>query len=438
MAGVSSAAVLPSPSQPTLDPCSSFVSPGFTVLINICTSSSTPIANGQSNPPSGQPTTTTPQAQNPNARGSSIGATTPSTTPSISAATPQNTPGSSSATSQITSGPSGPASISSLVPGAAGATGSNVPGAKSGVAPGAVAGIAIAMLIVGGLIAGLIFFFLFRRQKKGSNVQHYNQPGSYSGTTTGLEKGPTVVASAVSGGVDNLLPQPAEDDAITGELSKIRDSIKNHIRTYYDFGSINGVIDDAQLIELAQDSGLKASILANGLKSPSSGNEFPRLFLAWAVLSRCRPDRHPTLLPTEVIGVAPPVPGKDSRHDALYSKWKTITGLLVKPQNGEASSFQSQNLGQVLAHIDQVLAPFAKNTADDNLRRTNLDMIVKRTASFAFLLFTQPGSFRFDFHSRQGSLVVFPSLLQDIGDQGQLLSPPRQLTEHEVVATQGL
>lgn len=313
---------------------------------------------------------------------------------------------------------------------------SNVPKSSSGVAPGAVAGIAIAMLIVGGLIVGLVLFFLFRRRQKRSNVQQYNHPGGYY--ATGNEKGPTVAASAVPGGINDILPQPVEDDAITGELSKIRDQIKNHIRTHYDFGQVHGAVDDSQFVQLAGDSGLKTSVLVNGLNNSSPGNEFPRLFLAWAILSRCSADRHPTLLPTEVTGVPPPLSGKDSRHDALYSKWKAITGYLIQSHRADASAFQSQSLGQIIADIDLVLAPFAKETMDDNLRKANLDMIVKRAASFAFLLFTQPGSFRFDFHSLQGSLVVFPSLLQVISDQGQLLNPPRQLSEHEVVAVQGL
>jgi hypothetical protein len=59
-------------------------------------------------------------------------------------------------------------------------------------------------------------------------------------------------------------------------------------------------------------------------------------------------------------------------------------------------------------------------------------MILTRAANFAFLLFAQPGSFRFDFASRHGDLMVFPALVQTVDDQGQSLSPVRVLTEKEI------
>lgn len=61
-------------------------------------------------------------------------------------------------------------------------------------------------------------------------------------------------------------------------------------------------------------------------------------------------------------------------------------------------------------------------------------MILTRTANFAFMLFSQPGSFYLDFSSGYGGLVAFPALVQTIGDQGQVLRPSRVLIEKEVAA----
>lgn len=95
---------------------------------------------------------------------------------------------------------------------------------------------------------------------------------------------------------------------------------------------------------------------------------------------------------------------------------------------------RAQICANIIAELDSILAPFVEEGANGGQRRNNLDMILTRSANFAFLLFSQPGSFQFDFASRHGGLVAFPALVQMIGDQGQVLSPPRVLMEKEVVA----
>lgn len=88
----------------------------------------------------------------------------------------------------------------------------------------------------------------------------------------------------------------------------------------------------------------------------------------------------------------------------------------------------------MVASLDSILAPFIKGSIDGGQRRKNLDMILTRAANFAFLLFAQPGTFRFDFASVQGGLTIFPALAQTVGDQGQPLTPIKILTVKEVVA----
>jgi hypothetical protein len=72
---------------------------------------------------------------------------------------------------------------------------------------------------------------------------------------------------------------------------------------------------------------------------------------------------------------------------------------------------------------------------DTNVRRRNLEGIMRRAAQYAFLIFSQPSSFAFDF-ARTGypdGLVVFPALLMTVNDEGERLSPPRVLSEKEMV-----
>ena len=52
----------------------------------------------------------------------------------------------------------------------------------------------------------------------------------------------------------------------------------------------------------------------------------------------------------------------------------------------------------------------------------------------AWMLFTQPGSYRFDFRGSRNGVIGFPALFQTIGDDARVVSPPRVLWEKEVVA----
>ncbi|KAF2183183.1 hypothetical protein K469DRAFT_711155 [Zopfia rhizophila CBS 207.26] len=313
-------------------------------------------------------------------------------------------------------------------------------GGGGGVSGGAVAGTAIGCLIAGAAIACIVLFLLFRRQKKRQAAAYYQQHLPHNGGVPEPEKGAMAATTAASGNVDNLLPQPVEDGAITKELSRIRDNIKNHVRAYYHFDAVPATeIEESKLTDLATASGLSTSALINVILNPSTRAEAIRLFIAWVAMSRCTGERHPTLLPDELSRLAVTIAGKNGKNaaqSALFSRWKAITGALLQPRYGKQDpNAQSQSVAEAIAELDSVLAPFVKGNLDGDQRRRNLDMIISRSAQLAFLLFSQPGSFSFDFSGMgQQGLVVFPGLFQVIGDQAQMLSPPRLLLEKEVVA----
>ncbi|KAH7088371.1 hypothetical protein FB567DRAFT_628100 [Paraphoma chrysanthemicola] len=309
---------------------------------------------------------------------------------------------------------------------------------KNGLAGGAVAGIAIGMLLVGVLIAGIIFFFLLRRQRNrqyGSQpISHLPPPAAYRPSP---EKGPVVVASAISSSIDNLLPQPASDDTITGEVSKIRDNIKNHVRTYCHSAGLTSGINEAALQNLAAASGVSSATLASSLANPSARQETLRLVFAWVILSKTTGNRNSQLLPFEIAELSGAITGASNnpKQTALYSKWKTITGQLLSGLDKNAqSSNQVHKFGRIIAELDSIVGPCVQGSIDDAQRRKNLDMILTRAANLAFLLFSQPGSFQFDFGAPRSGICAFPALLQTVGDQGQVISPPRLLFDGEIVA----
>lgn len=251
--------------------------------------------------------------------------------------------------------------------------------------------------------------------------------------------------------VDRLLPQPAEDDAIIGGLSKIRDGIKNHVQNYYYSGPISHeMVDEARLVDLSQATGIPTSALLKFLLNPTTRLPTIRLFLGYLILSRCqgRTDGQPSFLPDEVLGLAAYQSSANNANSyqaqsALFSKWKTISGVLLQQQYGQQpgdNDVRNGNIAQILAAAESVLHPFINPNIDMNARQRNLEGIMKRAAQFAFLLFSQPGSFSFDFRGRgqPDSLLVFPAFLQTVSDEAEILSPPRVLGETEVVSGLGM
>lgn len=112
-----------------------------------------------------------------------------------------------------------------------------------------------------------------------------------------------------------------------------------------------------------------------------------------------------------------------------------ITGAILQRRLGKDAkdSDRTESAAKVTRELNSVLAPFVLGSMDGGQRGKNLDMILTRSSHFAFLLFSQPGSFRFDFSRANGGLVVFPALVQTVGDQGQPMRPARVLSNQEIV-----
>jgi hypothetical protein len=196
--------------------------------------------------------------------------------------------------------------------------------ASKGLAGGAVAGIAIGMLLAGALIAGFIFFFLLRRLKRrhttpiaSSSRGHASHPES----NMGMEKGPTAIAAPV-GIIDDLLPQPVEDDAITGDLSRIRDNINNHVRTYYHSGPIPATdVNETGIRDIAAATGTSAAVVVKALADPTNRDKALRSIIAAVILTRCTGERSPSLLPNDVAAMSASIPvnnGNNCRSLPLF------------------------------------------------------------------------------------------------------------------------
>jgi hypothetical protein len=178
---------------------------------------------------------------------------------------------------------------------------------KGGGSSGAIAGAAVGCLIAGALIAGLIFWFLGRK-RKASHMRDYES------SNTALmphEKGfgantiPLGSGSSAASPIASPLPLPLEDKAITGEVSKISNSIKNHVQSYYQISRVSPrLIDLDDIHAIGSHQPISASILSTLLDNPATREIALRFCVAWVVCSRMQPasDSRMSLLPVEVAG----------------------------------------------------------------------------------------------------------------------------------------
>ncbi|KAL8974541.1 MAG: hypothetical protein Q9197_001219 [Variospora fuerteventurae] len=190
------------------------------------------------------------------------------------------------------------------------------------ISPGAAAGIGIGSAIAGALLAALILFLLFRRRLNRNRAPR-SDVIPLNGYNSSLEKpitasrdpttsspapqAPAAAAPAVTM-IEKHLPQPAEDQALGGEMSRLRTSIKNHVQSYYHTDAVRqgGVVDQAALaLVAAGNMPLIASTLGSLLANPATRVVAIRFCIAWVAISRieqhnCEPSR--SFLPPEVAG----------------------------------------------------------------------------------------------------------------------------------------
>lgn len=119
---------------------------------------------------------------------------------------------------------------------------------------------------------------------------------------------PAPPAAAAVAMIEKHLRQPAEDQALGGEMSRLRTSIKNHVQSYYHTDAVRqgGVVDQAALALVAEGNmPLIASTLGSLLANPATRVVAIRFCIAWVAISRieqrnCEPGR--SFLPPEVAG----------------------------------------------------------------------------------------------------------------------------------------
>lgn len=177
---------------------------------------------------------------------------------------------------------------------------------SQGIRPAAAAGVGVGCLLAGALIAGMITWFCMKRRNPASGGR------DSEASTVALmhrEKGPMAKTTSISSGsrinsaLENGLPLPLEDKAISGEISKISNLIKNHVQSYYHSRSVNpGMIDHDDLEALGDNIPVSVGTLSTLLHGLATREVALRFCIAWVITSRIRLDdaSNTTFLPPEI------------------------------------------------------------------------------------------------------------------------------------------
>lgn len=105
--------------------------------------------------------------------------------------------------------------------------------------------------------------------------------------------------------VERALPQPADDQALGGEMSKLRTLIKNHVQSYYHYRHTQESVDSVNFNEMevaGRKSPISTSTLISLLANSKTRFSALRFYLSWITLQRIEPtcDPNRSFLPPEI------------------------------------------------------------------------------------------------------------------------------------------
>lgn len=252
----------------------------------------------------------------PAATGTDSATGTATTTTSLAPLTASVT---ASISASATSTPSTPYTISSTSTSGPSSSAAGAHSHKATVSAGGAAGIGIGCTIAGAAI-GFLLFWSFKRK---SNNRHQTPDQEARATVFPRQEKQPVVnvqpldnANLTTRTVENNLPQPLEDNAIAEAISKISNSIKNHVQSYYHSARVSAGAVNLDALQALGD-GLPTSIgtLNTMLANPTTRETALRLCIAWVVVSRIQFGGDPriTFLPPEVTSCINSMTGLDNK-----------------------------------------------------------------------------------------------------------------------------
>lgn len=177
------------------------------------------------------------------------------------------------------------------------------PARSSIISAGAVAGVAIGSFLAGASLFSCILWFFYGKRKR-QRTQNYETSALVRHTYD--KESPTAITAfdvkKYTSDLERILPQPMEDKAISGEISRISNLIKNHVQSYYRNGRIELVgVEQEDVRRLDQSMLLTVETLQSLLQNPNSREIALRFCIAWTIITRMESHSEDSLLPQEIV-----------------------------------------------------------------------------------------------------------------------------------------
>ncbi|KAI1828391.1 hypothetical protein F4861DRAFT_547470 [Xylaria intraflava] len=316
---------------------------------------------------------------------------------------------------------------------------SHAPTGLRGLSNGAVAGIAIAATLVGGLLGVVIGLIRARRGQKHRPVVEYM---AYS---TG-EKGPAISTATTDGPqLDRYLLDARPDKAIAAELHSLGRLIQKHAETHYHLQPVQ--LTSSQLCQPLHDLGIErgsvsaiARLVSLALEPQTRLTVIRYIILKAAFESTViGGSTCVSLLPPMVAALsssAPPPETHTESYEATrlaMARWRQLSAFLLHPNRSQrtplaptedVSTRQAQKLTVAL---NRFLEPFVSRDREERYEQENhLREVIVECATFGYVLFSQPAEYRFLFDDDGGAntIVVCPGLDKIIDEEGRRYQPP--------------
>ncbi|KAH9899085.1 hypothetical protein F4778DRAFT_184769 [Xylariomycetidae sp. FL2044] len=305
-----------------------------------------------------------------------------------------------------------------------------------GVSSSAVAGIAIACLVAGAVLAALAGLWLLRRRNRDRS-----QPESTPVAYHAVGKGDSGEIAQEKFQLGRLL-DPTPDNQLSTELRSLDHSIRQHVESHYHLQA-NSLTSET-LVQALRDLGLEqgfpipSSQLASLALDPATRYIALRHFIAQTAFSSVSIDRGwpVSLLPspvTSLMSAMPPVENHHGSQEALavaLTKWRFLSAFLLHPRRSdrsplspteEVSTHQAQQLAMAL---NTFLEHFMAGDREARYEQENhLREVIAEIATFGYVVLSQPSEHRFifDARGRRNDLVVCPGLEKISDEEGHRL-----------------
>ncbi|KAI2630419.1 hypothetical protein GGS21DRAFT_200062 [Xylaria nigripes] len=314
---------------------------------------------------------------------------------------------------------------------------------SSGLNGGAIAGIAIATSLVGGLLGILAGLLLARRYKKQEPLPEYI---AYSDRE---KEAPTSTTAADQLHFDQFLLDPKPDSAITSELRSLGRLVNEHAQAHYHLQPVQ--LESSKLRQPLYDLGIEKGSAPAIARLASLAIE-PRTRLNAIRYVICKAAFESTvisggtcvsLLPPMVSNMsssAPPLRDHLGSHEITelaLVRWRQLSAFLLHPNRSQRTplvpteEISTQQAQKLTIAVNRFLEPFVPREREERYEQENhLREVIVECATFGYLLFSQPAEYRFRFESNRGmgTIVVCPGMDKVMDEEGRRYQPQvRQL-----------